>query len=131
MNRKDYNSYQASYHIKRYHRIRNEVLDLLGGKCAICGSKDNLELDHINPEEKKFDCGKLLSVSMAKWDEEVKKLQILCKECHSVKSVKEAGYELVKGKDIHGTLSSYRYCKCELCKEAKSKYMKEYKKNKR
>ena len=29
----------------------------------------------------------------------------------------------------HGSLTEYRYCKCELCKKAKSDYMREYKKN--
>lgn len=31
----------------------------------------------------------------------------------------------------HGTLSMYRYCKCDLCKQAKKDYMAKYNKDKR
>ena len=31
----------------------------------------------------------------------------------------------------HGTLSEYRYCKCDLCKQAKKDYMAKYNKDKR
>lgn len=121
-----YNKYQAKYHLERYHRIRNFTIESLGGVCVECGSKENLELDHIDPKTKLFTSEKLLNVSKKKWDKEVKKLQVLCKVCHNIKTIKENGKILVKGMNTHGTLSSYRYCRCSVCKKAKSEYMKKY-----
>lgn len=36
------------------------------------------------------------------------------------------GHERRKADKTHGTLSSYRYCKCVLCKKAKSAWQKSY-----
>jgi len=47
---------------------------------------------------------------------------LLCKKCHEEKTLLDMGR--VSAKITHGTVSSYRYCKCELCKKAKSEYMK-------
>lgn len=83
-----------------------------------------MELDHTDRAEKGFTIGHLWSVSLARFWEEVKKCQILCSECHNKKTLKELGFE--DAKNSHGTISSYRYCKCSLCKNAMKNYMKEY-----
>lgn len=114
------NEYAREYNLKRYHRLRSEALDTLGGKCKKCRSTSVLELDHIDPKTKTMDISKMLNSSIKVFWEEVTKCQILCKDCHKIKSVLERGFKLAKGK--HGTLSSYRYCKCELCREAKHKH---------
>jgi hypothetical protein len=121
-----YRQYMKVYMLARYHRRKAEVFKALGGKCTKCGSVAGLQLDHIGRSTKSFTIGKtLVSVSEAKLQEELKKCQLLCLECHQLKSCEERGFKMAKGH--HGTISSYRYCHCELCKEAKRK---QWRKNK-
>lgn len=114
------NEYAREYNLKRYHRLRSEAINSLGGKCKNCESTEFLELDHIDPKTKTMEVAKMLNSAKTVFWEEVAKCQILCKECHKLKSIEERGFKIAKG--THGTLSSYRYCKCELCKEAKHQY---------
>ena len=56
--------------------------------CVKCGSKERLELDHINPEEKEWNpkrsmCSKNLS---EKFWKEINKCQLLCYDCHKEKT---------------------------------------------
>ena len=117
------------YHLKRYHRMRNQAIEELGGKCVQCGSVKDLELDHIDLNSKKFEVSQFLSVSLKDFKEELQKCQVLCKKCHQEKSILESGRKIAKGS--HGTVSTYRYCKCNLCKEAvkraREKYFKTHK----
>ena len=86
---KNYNNYMKEYMLARYHRRRSEAIEKLGGECAKCGSREDLEIDHINKEDKGFSIGKLWSCSQEKFDKEVEKCQVLCSPCHTEKSVKE------------------------------------------
>lgn len=118
-----YNEYMADYMAKRYYRRREAALAALGGKCIKCGSTENLEFDHIDASTKSFDIGTAMaSKAESVLQEELKKCQLLCRRHHTVKSIHDAGNKPWK----HGTLSGRRYCSCELCKKAKSDYMKEY-----
>ncbi len=124
---KNYNEYMKNYMLNRYYKRRNDFINRLGNKCVSCGKKDNLELDHIDPSIKSFNISKALSSwSIKKIEAEFVKLQLLCKECHIQKTIIDKSNSPWK----HGTLSDYRYCKCLLCKKAKSDYMKEYNKRK-
>ena len=58
--------------------------------CVKCGSKERLELDHINPEEKEWNpkrsmCSKNLTKRFWK---EIDKCQLLCYDCHKEKTKK-------------------------------------------
>lgn len=117
-----YNAYMREYHIKRYYSLRNGAIVKLGGECILCGGKEGLQLDHIDPKSKEIDISKMLNVSLERFWKEVSKCQLLCKACHAKKTVLERGQKIAKG--THGTLSSYRYCKCDICKKAKSDYTK-------
>lgn len=128
-NRKDRNEYMRKYHLKRYHDIRDELIQYLGGMCWKCGRKERLELDHRDPKSKEFEVSVFLSVSLNKLYLEIEKCQVLCQKCHIKKTLKEKGQKSAQG--THGTLSSYRYCKCVLCKRAMSDYNREYKKRTR
>lgn len=97
---------------------------LLGGECWECGSMEKLEIDHINPKDKEFEISTRISASEDKFLAELDKCQLLCHDCHMKKTIKERGQE--SAKDKHGTLSSYRYCKCALCSDAYKKYQREY-----
>jgi hypothetical protein len=55
--------------------VRKRILNKYNSKCCICGSKDNLEIDHIVP----------LSVG-GRHDED--NMQVLCRKCNRGKSNK-------------------------------------------
>jgi hypothetical protein len=102
------------------------IIERLGGKCAICGAIDGLEIDHIDSKKKSFSIGRRLSgIAESKLEEEVKKCQLLCDEHHNDKSIGDVGKRKAKGN--HGTISTYRYCHCEECKRAKRDYARMYK----
>lgn len=85
--------------------------------CAVCKSKDYLELDHINPKNKVASC--IWSWSEKRRDAELKKCQVLCRSCHIAYTVQDL--VLVYGVKIaeHGTSSMYRRgCRCSDCKES-------------
>ncbi|MFW9998429.1 MAG: HNH endonuclease, partial [Candidatus Odinarchaeota archaeon] len=119
-----YNEYMAEYMLRRYHARRSEAIEKLGGECSRCGSTTHLEIDHIDPGQKSFALNKLWSVAKDKFEQELEKCQLLCKDCHEKKSALDAGKKVARG--THGTLSSYRHCKCHECRAAKSAYMKRY-----
>ncbi len=120
-----YNEYMNRYMNERYDRRKQKALKQLGNKCVKCGSDKDLQFDHISPQNKEYTiCKKLASVSEVKFQEELKKCQLLCVVCHQEKTLIDLGQ--VSAKTTHGTLSSYRYCKCVLCKKAQADYMKIY-----
>lgn len=82
--RKDY---IARYNLARYKKRMAEAIEILGGACVICGSTENLQLDHINPSTKKFNVGKLWSVNQEEFLEEITKCQLLCFTCHIAKTI--------------------------------------------
>ena len=104
------------YMINRYYERRKRIVEYLGGECVNCKSTEKLEIDHKS--EKNFNVAQIWS---CKWDKVVKEIslcQLLCYSCHKDKHrTKE-----------HGTLSMYRYCKCEECRSAATKYVRNYRK---
>jgi hypothetical protein len=92
------------------------LIELLGGKCVRCGSTDDLEFDHIDPETKRFAVGSDMSKA---WDvlvEEALKTQLLCRPCHVDKGSED------RPEPAH---SYYRYwyygCRCEECRAANAR----------
>lgn len=124
-----FNSYQRKYQLKRYHRRRKEAIAFLGDKCSKCGSIQNLELDHIDRKLKSFSIAKIWSYTEERFWSEIKKCQVLCQKCHSDKTILERGFKIAKGN--HGTVSSYRYCRCTLCRAASTQANREYRRRKK
>jgi 5-methylcytosine-specific restriction endonuclease McrA len=127
-NRETYNAYMRVKILERYHKRRTEAKQRLGGKCVVCGTKENLEFDHINAKEKSFGISKLWSVSQEKFDAELLKCQLLCKDHHEVKT-KLFGDNTGGGSNrvddyTHGT--GYMYdkdkCRCDECKLWRKNY---------
>jgi len=80
--------YHRKYSKEYYHKKKQELLTLLGGKCTKCGSLEKLHFHHL--EERSFKIGKLLNHA---WEEvlaEVQKCTLLCRVCHD-KETKELG----------------------------------------
>ena len=105
--------------IERYHRLRNEWLESQGGKCVACGSVDNLEIDHINKEDKSFSISKLWSIAKEKRESELEKCQVLCSTCHRKKTASEV--EVPHG----GGVTGKGKCRCDPCRLKKNEYLKE------
>ncbi len=80
----------------KYNERRRNLVRKLGGKCVDCGSIENLEFDHIDPDTKVMKTGNLLQLKLNDtiFEIEIKKLQLLCKPCHDSKSGKEKEREV-------------------------------------
>jgi hypothetical protein len=89
--------YHREYSREYYHKCKKELICQLGGKCVKCGELENLQFDHINPDDKSFDIGKLLNYSKERVKEELIKCQLLCKRCHDKKSLNEGSFKKNKG----------------------------------
>ena len=104
---------------------RNALIWLAGGRCKHCGAEEDLQFDHIDKRSKEFNLsGNCLNKAWNKVYTEFLKCQLLCSPCHAKKTNIERGHASTWK---HGTLTGYRYCKCQRCKTAKSKYNKKYK----
>lgn len=87
-----------------------------GNKCADCASQDNLEVDHIDRINKEIHASGIWSRKKSVRDLELKKCQVLCKDCHKAKTIRESQVPL-----MHGTIRMYQLgCRCILCKTEKS-----------
>lgn len=118
--------YMRLYMKRRYRARRRLALRLLGGVCARCGVRRGLEIDHIDPRRKHLSTARMTMVSEKRFRAELAKCQLLCGKCHDHKSILDAGKLPAKGQ--HGTLSTYRYCRCDRCRAAMSLYNKQYQK---
>ncbi len=69
----------------RWRDRKRKAVELLGGRCSICGYNKNLsclDFHHVNPSEKEFDWKKL---RLKKWEDiitEIKKCICVCRNCH-------------------------------------------------
>jgi hypothetical protein len=66
---------------------KQELIDLLGGKCKNCGYDKNLAglcFHHLDPNVKEFGISmrELTNTSMLRLKEEVEKCILLCHNCH-------------------------------------------------
>lgn len=84
-----YKEYAAKKRIvrrKRYQKQLKKAVDMLGGRCKICGLVDHpivYDFHHRNPEEKSFAISQYLGGST--WERikiELKKCDLLCSHCH-------------------------------------------------
>lgn len=75
-------------------RWKEKAVELLGGKCKKCGYKENivaLQIDHVDPvlrsanqRNKKEGSETMREVATGKCS--LKKLQLLCANCHAIKT---------------------------------------------
>lgn len=117
--RENYNEYMREYMLKRYHRRRSDSIEKLGGKCVVCGTTDNLEIDHIDRSTKTMAISGLWSCNIQRYEAELKLCQLLCEEHHKQKTSRENSVEHGGGK------TGKRNCYCELCAPLKRAYARE------
>lgn len=110
----------ARYMAARREMRRAKLIEILGGICSHCGETGNLEIDHVQPGSASFRfSGKALDRSWDKLLDELQKCQLLCHNCHRIKTVanKETGSNRI---DDHGTEAVYaKGCRCEPCRRAR------------
>jgi hypothetical protein len=114
----DRKKYMREYMLKRYFRMRQELVIRLGDKCAVCDSKDNLELDHVDPSKKTFKWVYLHTKTKEEIEKELLNTQLLCADCHMAKTVSE------KKPFTHGTMYAWMKvkCNCDICFIAKRRW---------
>jgi hypothetical protein len=105
---------QRAFQLNWITARKRKYLEQLGC-CFFCGSHDNIEIHHVDPETKEHHA--IWSWSDDRIENELRKCVALCHECH-VKF-----HLLEKRRNIqHGTCSAYRHgCRCDDCKAAKAK----------
>ncbi len=64
-------------------------IEYLGGKCVKCGATERLEFDHIDRTTKKYSIGGRVSHNFDNLKEELNKCQLLCYDCHKIKTKSE------------------------------------------
>ena len=113
----------AEWH-REYQRQRcRERLALarerLGGRCARCGSTEDLDFDHIVPGSRTRKISEATNWSLARFLAEVDKCQLLCRSCHQEKSAETGENGAVE----HGGGAKGKHnCPCDLCKMARRDY---------
>ncbi len=117
-NKEKYNAYQKEYQLKRYHDRRRFAIEYLGGRCSSCLSELKLEIDHIEPKKKAFSIGKMWSVAESTFIAELNKCQLLCSDCHLLKTKAQHNKTVRHGEGLTGK----RNCRCDLCKPLKNAY---------
>lgn len=114
---------QREYQRKWCAARRSEAVAALGGKCAKCGSTDDLELAHKERGTKTvLYAGTRQAVNWSWKPEriaaELPKCKLLCVRCHTEETALENTVPLV-----HGTLSGYKKdCRCSECRAANAAY---------
>lgn len=123
--RDTYNAYLNDYMKDRWKKRRAKAVEYLGGVCVKCGSSEELEFDHIDPETKSFTIAAGSSFSEERFWPEVDKCQLLCKDHHIEKSSRESSVGHGEG------LTGKKNCFCDLCRPKKNEYVRNWKRKKR
>lgn len=103
---------QREYQRQWMARRREEWLEA-NGPCQFCGSGEDLEVDHIDPEHKVSH--RVWSWSKERREAELANCRVLCSDCH-----KERTAEYRRDQVQHGTATMYDLaCRCVDCREFK------------
>lgn len=95
---------------------------LAGKSCVICGSQEDLQVDHIDPAKKLSH--RVWSWSIEKRDAELAKCQVLCRPHHQEKTLRDYSLDGVR----HGTAGAWRNagCRCDTCRAYQARTAREY-----
>lgn len=72
---------------ERKKKHKEYLIEMLGGKCSGCSSVKNLEFDHLDRKQKEFNISAFLAYKLEKLIPEAKKCQLLCDNCHKLKTL--------------------------------------------
>lgn len=102
--------YQRQWIAKR----RQDWIASRGGMCEQCGSTNRLEVDHRSSKLKQANPTQIWSKTAAKREAELALCQVLCHDCHKIKTSKQKKLPVT-----HGTMQGYkRGCREDCCRSA-------------
>lgn len=80
---------------ERKQEIRKALQALLGAKCIRCGIEDYrlLDFDHIDPATKAMNISQKLNLPFEELKIEVAKCQLLCANCHRLKTMEHRQFD--------------------------------------
>lgn len=112
---------QRNYQRDRVARHRAEWL--ADKSCVVCGSTEDLQIDHIDPSKKVSH--RIWSWSAARREAELAKCQVLCWPHHKEKTFRDHHPDGVR----HGTAGAFKNagCRCEICRAYKAQAWQAYK----
>lgn len=77
--------YRKKYNRERYKKFKKQVVDYLGGECAVCGIIDDVciyDVHHLDPSKKEFNIGDPSYSVFDKIKSELNKCILVCANCH-------------------------------------------------
>ena len=114
----------AAYHRAYYKNVRRPgILTYVGGpdpRCAMCGTRERLETDHVDPDQKSFNIARNMTVNNPLVQAELDKCQLLCGDCHLEKTRAEREAKGFTHGSWYGWLNMK--CQCGLCTAARDAY---------
>lgn len=105
----------------RWRRRKAKAVAYMGGRCAHCGMGaegfgEDFHFDHVKPEWKRFTIASRPSRAEHLFWQELMACQLLCGECHRLKT---SGEQSVPH---GGGITGKKNCLCELCYPLKLEY---------
>lgn len=86
-------------YFRNYYKERKQkYINMLGGVCSICGSKNNLQFHHTDRDTKNFSIGKLMNYAEEKVLHELNKCVLICKSCHIEQHKKDGTFKSCGGR---------------------------------
>ncbi len=61
-----------------YWKLKGDIIEKMGGECKVCGVKDDLHFNHIDPATKITEASYRHMMVKGEW----KKCELLCSSCH-------------------------------------------------
>ena len=123
MKKENYNQYMKVYMREYSAKRRLKALELLGGQCVKCESKDGLQIHHKDPSKKSFTLASGWHHAWAKIEEELSKCEILCNSCHIKHHTSSHS---------HGDVRRYwQGCRCRPCKSANTTHNRTYRESRK
>ena len=113
----------SAWNLAKYHRVRQEWIEKLGGKCVDCGTTEDLQFDHVDASTKEISISTVLTYAAPKVEAEMAKCELRCSSCHREKTAACGDDNSVPH---GGGKAGKRRCKCDPCREKKREYMREY-----
>ena len=105
---------------QREHCRKKRLAALTDRVCERCGSDDELEFHHRDPEEKLSH--RIWSWAWERIAKELEKCDVLCKTCHRLESAAQLR-TIALARNPHGTTNRYDLgCRCAECSAAKVAY---------
>ena len=93
---------RRAYAASRRARVRQELVERLGGKCSVCGAAGDLKFAHDDPATKLFTIDGSLCRPRAVLEAEADKCHLLCPD-HYQPSLRGARHHTA-GEDAHGAV---------------------------